>query len=80
MAKSKKPRDTGSKPEWLKKKEDDQKFKAKVYSWCKDCRHYGPVVDHTKYKGQVIVPVHECGIHPGCLNTEFSAGCPDHAE
>lgn len=66
------------KPKWLKDAE------AKAYTppkkepdKCVDCAYYGPVVGNTKHKGKERTSIHECDIHPGCLNTRFSICCSD---
>lgn len=45
---------------------------------CEDCAHYGPYHHKAKHKGQEWVEVHECAIHPGCMNSKYSIQCPDH--
>lgn len=46
---------------------------------CMMCAHYGPFVHYTRHKndGPKNVDVHECAIHPGCMNTMYSLACRD---
>lgn len=44
---------------------------------CKDCVYFGPIVDWTIHKGSERTEVHECDIHPKCLNTVYSVCCDD---
>ena len=66
-----------TKPQWLKDKEQDVQRIVRQYDMCADCIYYGQFVKWTKHKGNKIVEVHECDIHPGCLNTEYSICCDD---
>ena len=47
---------------------------------CSDCAFYGmPVgVSSRKVRGGVKVVVHECALHPKCMNTVFSCACGDY--
>lgn len=44
---------------------------------CRDCIYFGPIVDWTRRKDGTRVEVHECDIHPRCLNTVHSVCCDD---
>lgn len=46
---------------------------------CMMCKHYGPFKKYTRHKndGPKDVDVHECAIHPGCMNTMYSLACGD---
>lgn len=68
------------KPEWLKEAELRQQQSERFYRLCMDCTHFGRPVKHTKYKGKDDCLIHECDIHPGCMNTKFSVGCEDWDE
>ncbi len=68
------------KPEWLKQREAEQADKDRYRNLCMDCEHFGRPVKHTRYKGKEDCLIHECDIHPGCMNTKFAVGCEDWVE
>lgn len=67
-----------TKPEWLKEVER-KKSLASTYTpkMCKDCAYFGKPIKQTKHRGKERVWVHECDIHPGCMNTVYSVCCGD---
>lgn len=65
-----------TKPEWLIQHEKEKAAMAKA-NHCFDCIHKGEFHHWTKHCGKGRYAVHECAIHPGCMNTEFSIGCDD---
>lgn len=62
------------KPQWLREKEN---IKNRVYKMCVDCEHFGKPIKNIRYKSKENCMLHECEIHPGCMNTRFSIGCED---
>lgn len=68
------------KPEWLKELEEKRRRGEYCYNLCRDCKHFGRPVRHTRYRGKEDCLVHECDIHPGCMNTRYSVGCADWEE
>lgn len=64
------------KPDWLKESERNS---DRSFPMCKDCAHFGRPVKETRHKGKDRCYLHECDIHPGCLNTMYSIGCEDHS-
>lgn len=65
------------KPEWLK---DRERPKYQPKSWCRNCTQYGRLVGYTRRKDKTMAEVHECAIHPKCLNTAYSIGCDDYED
>ena len=65
------------KPQWLKDKEMGAKRLSYDPDLCCECIYYGRIVKHTRHKGKERVEVHECDIHPKCLNTKYSICCED---
>lgn len=66
-----------TKPEWLKEVERKKNSIAQEPNKCIDCLYFGRYVKDTKHRGKDRCAVHECDIHPGCFNTEFSICCSD---
>lgn len=67
-----------AKPEWLQ--EQEEYVPAKEYvGKCIQCIHYGKFHHYTRWRGDgpKNLQVHECAIHPGCMNTSHSLGCDD---
>lgn len=65
------------KPQWLKDREAQAQRLTAEPELCCDCIYYGPPVGYAKHKGKERVEVHECDIHPNCLNTKYSLRCGD---
>ena len=65
-----------SKPDWLKDREEAARIARKA-NLCCECAYYGDIVDYTRHRDAERVTVHECDIHPKCLNTRFSICCDD---
>ena len=63
-----------SKPQWL---EDIEEAARHPEVFCRDCAYFGKIIDWTKHRGTERVEVHECDIHPKCLNTVYSVCCDD---
>jgi hypothetical protein len=66
------------KPQWLKDKEMDAQRVLVEPDFCADCIYFGKFVKMTKHKSKEHVEVHECDIHPNCLNTKYSICCDDY--
>lgn len=72
---------------WKDRQDERQRrleFKAREAKFpkCMDCCHYGPPLYEQEGRRDSdgkrrFVLVHECQIHPGCLNTDNSKGCED---
>lgn len=67
-----------SKLDAIEEAKRDKKIADKAQR-CMMCQHYGPFIKYTRHKndGPKDVDVHECAIHPGCMNTRFSLACSD---
>lgn len=63
------------KPQWLIDRENENKRTNREPDMCCDCTFFGAFVRETKHKRKDWCEVHECEIHPGCLNTKYSIGC-----
>lgn len=50
---------------------------AKKLRYCQYCKHFGKPIEQTLHQGKQRCTVHECEIHPGCMNTEYSLSCED---
>ena len=66
-----------AKPDWLKENEKDRPKVEDTAKKCVDCAYFGRPVKETRHKGKEKCMVHECDIHPGCMNTRFSLACED---
>ena len=66
-----------SKPKWLKDKESGVQRYVRSYDMCENCIYFGSVVGYTRRHDGQRAAVHECDIHPNCLNTEHSICCDD---
>lgn len=66
-----------TKPQWLIDKENHKLEIHRDPDMCCDCLYFGAFVKKTKHKGKDWCEVHECDIHPGCFNTEYSICCDD---
>lgn len=66
-----------SKPQWLKDREAQVQRITVDPELCCECIYYGKFVKYTKYKDKEKVEVHDCDIHPNCLNTKYSICCED---
>lgn len=67
-----------TKPDWLV--ENERSKRQPKFKKCMDCIYYGPVIEKRKIKrsGKVTyIYMHECDIHPGCLNSDLSLRCSD---
>lgn len=69
-----------SKPQWLIDKEMQAQRIDVEPDHCDECIYYGRFVKMTKHRGREYTEVHECDIHPGCLNTKYSICCDDMAK
>lgn len=67
------------KPQWLKDREHDAQRLVRRHDMCSDCLYYGEFVKWSRGKGDKLLEVHECDIHPKCMNTEYSICCDDFA-
>ena len=67
-----------TKPQWLI--DNERKRNAPEPDMCHTCIYYGKIVGTTKHRGKTRCDVHECDIHPGCFNTQFSICCADHTK
>lgn len=67
------------KPRWLVEHENRMAARAvsKRHLMCMDCRHYGAFHHWAAHNGSGRYDQHECAIHPGCINNEFSIACAD---
>lgn len=65
-----------AKPAWLKENQERLKIEDAAMK-CMDCKHFGKPVKQTRHRGKERCMVHECDIHPGCMNTRFSLACGD---
>jgi hypothetical protein len=66
-----------SKPQWLKDKEANVQKVTRELDLCVGCIYFGKFVKMGKHRNKEIVEVHECDIHPNCLNTKYSIACDD---
>ncbi len=60
----------------MKNEEDGSRLSS--MSLCCTCRYFGKYVRRTKYKGKEWTDIHECDLHPGCLNSYHSIQCSDY--
>lgn len=66
-----------TKPQWLIDNEYDATPIHNQPKLCGNCIYFGKFVKMTKHKDKEKCEVHECDIHPGCMNTKFSVCCDD---
>lgn len=66
-----------SKPQWLIDKEMQARRVSVEPDTCDKCIYYGRLVKYSKHRDKEKVEVHECDLHPGCLNTKYSICCDD---
>jgi hypothetical protein len=66
-----------SKPQWLKDREANVQRAVREPDLCVGCIYYGKFCKWAKHKNNELVEVHECDIHPNCLNTKYSICCDD---
>lgn len=64
------------KPKWLKENQEKSRVEEQARK-CMDCLHFGRPVKETRHRGKERCMIHECDIHPGCMNTRFSLACSD---
>lgn len=70
-----------AKPKWLTdraKENASAERLARKLRYCADCVNYGPPVKSAVHRGKQITSIHECLIHPGCMNSEYSLSCEDY--
>lgn len=65
------------KPKWLIDREMGARRIKKDPDLCGDCLYFGKFAKYSKIRDKGTVEIHECDIHPGCLNAKYSIGCDD---